>query len=49
MLHRNAKLTPAGRRLLVDRIASGRPVAHVAAEMGVGPPDGPSLVAPVRG
>ena len=35
MLHRNAKLTPAGRRLLVDRIASGRPVAHVAAEMGV--------------
>ena len=32
MLHRNAKLTPAGRRLLVDRIASGRPVAHVAAE-----------------
>ena len=35
MLHRNAKLTPAGRRLLVDRIASGRPVAHVATEMGV--------------
>lgn len=35
MLHRNAKLTPAGRRLLVDRIVSGRPVAHVAAEMGI--------------
>jgi transposase InsO family protein len=34
-LHANAKLTPAGRRLLVARIASGRPVAHVAAEMGV--------------
>ncbi|MET8432961.1 leucine zipper domain-containing protein [Streptomyces sp900116325] len=25
----------AGRRLLVERVASGRPVAHVAAEMGV--------------
>jgi transposase InsO family protein len=34
-LHSNAKLTPAGRRLLVDRIAAGRPVAHVAAEVGV--------------
>ena len=34
-MHRNAKLTPAGRRILVDRIASGRPAAHVAAEMGV--------------
>lgn len=34
-MHGNAKLTPAGRRLLVDRIASGRPVAHVAAEVGV--------------
>lgn len=34
-LHPNAKLTPAGRRLLVQRIASGRPIAHVAAEMGV--------------
>lgn len=34
-MHGNAKLTPAGRRLLVDRIGSGRPVAHVAAEMGV--------------
>ena len=35
-MHRNAKLTPAGRRILVERIASGRPAAHVAAEMGVG-------------
>lgn len=34
-MHRNAKLTPAGRLMLVQRIASGRPVAHVAAEMGV--------------
>lgn len=34
-MHANAKLTPAGRRLLVGRIASGRPIAHVAAEMGV--------------
>jgi transposase InsO family protein len=33
--HRNARLTVYGRRLLVDRVASGRPVAHVAAEMGV--------------
>lgn len=33
--HRNAKLTPAGRRVLVERIISGRPVAHVAKEMGV--------------
>ena len=34
-MHGNAKLTPAGRRVLVGRIAAGRPVAHVAAEMGV--------------
>lgn len=35
MSHRNAKLTPAGRLILVRRILSGRPVAHVAKEMGV--------------
>ena len=35
MVHGNARLTPAGRLTLCDRIASGRPVAHVAAEMGV--------------
>ena len=35
LMHGNAKLTPIGRRLLVDRIASGRAIAHVAAEMGV--------------
>ncbi|MGW6130768.1 IS481 family transposase [Cellulomonas sp. NPDC055163] len=35
MSHANARLTPAGRFTLVSRIAAGRPVAHVAAEMGV--------------
>ncbi len=35
MSHRNARLTVYGRRLLVDRVRAGRPVAHVAAEMGV--------------
>ena len=34
-VHGNAKLTPVGRRILLGRIAAGRPVAHVAAEMGV--------------
>lgn len=34
-MHANAKLTPAGRLILVQRIADGRPLAHVAAEMGV--------------
>jgi len=33
--HANAPLTPAGRLIMVRRIATGRPVAHVAAEMGV--------------
>src|ERR1051325_2956512 len=33
--HRNARLTVFGRRLLVERVAAGRPVAHVAAEMGI--------------
>ncbi len=35
MSHGNARLTPAGRLILVQRIQSGRAVAHVAAEMGV--------------
>ncbi|MFG2142579.1 IS481 family transposase [Streptomyces sp. NPDC048650] len=35
MSHRNARLTVFGRLLLVERVHSGRPVAHVAAEMGV--------------
>jgi transposase InsO family protein len=34
-MHANAPLTPRGRLILVERIASGRPVAHVAAEMGI--------------
>ena len=34
-MHANARLTPRGRLLLCQRVASGRPVAHVAAEMGV--------------
>jgi transposase-like protein len=28
-------MTPRGRMIMIERIASGRPVAHVAAEMGV--------------
>ena len=35
MSHGNARLTPAGRLIMVQRIQSGRAVAHVAAEMGV--------------
>ncbi|MFG3551815.1 IS481 family transposase [Streptomyces sp. NPDC047725] len=35
MSHRNARLTVHGRRLLIERVCSGRPVAHVAAEMGI--------------
>lgn len=34
-MHAHAKLTPAGRLLLVQRIAAGRPIAHIAREMGV--------------
>jgi len=33
--HRKAVLTPIGRLTLVERIALGRPAAHVASEMGV--------------
>jgi transposase InsO family protein len=35
MPHRNARLTLHGRQLLVDRVALGRPIAHVAKELGV--------------
>ena len=35
MVHRNARLTEQGRLILCERIEAGRPVAHVAAEMGV--------------
>lgn len=37
-MHANAPLTPTGRRILCERIAKGRPVAHVAREMGVSRP-----------
>ena len=35
MVHGNARLTVQGRLTMVGRIAGGRPVAHVAEEMGV--------------
>jgi transposase InsO family protein len=35
MSHRNARLTPKGRRIIVERVLTGRPVAHVAKEMGI--------------
>ena len=35
MSHRNARLTPIGRRIIIERVLSGRPVAHVAKEMGI--------------
>jgi transposase InsO family protein len=34
-LHGNAPMTPRGRLIMIERIALGRPIAHVAAEMGV--------------
>jgi transposase InsO family protein len=33
--HRNAPLTPEGRRRLCERVDAGRPIAHIAAEAGV--------------
>ncbi len=35
MPHANAPLTVEGRRRLVERVDAGRPIAHVAAEVGV--------------
>ena len=35
MAHPNARLAPAGRKILVDRIAAGMPVAHAAEMMGI--------------
>ncbi|WP_330359946.1 helix-turn-helix domain-containing protein [Mycobacteroides abscessus] len=35
MGHPNAPLTPLGRRRLCERVDSGRPIAHVAAEAGI--------------
>ena len=37
-MHGNARLAPLGRLTMVLRIESGRPVAHVAAEMGISRP-----------
>ena len=34
-MHANAPLTPTGRRILCERIERGRPIAHVAVEMGI--------------
>lgn len=34
-MHANARLTVHTRRMLIDRISVGRPVAHVADEMGI--------------
>lgn len=34
-MHGYAPMTPRCRMIIIERIASGRPVAHVAAEMGV--------------
>ncbi|MCM2416429.1 IS481 family transposase [Streptomyces sp. RKAG290] len=38
MSHRNARLTVHGRRILVERVLAGRPVAHIAAEVGISRP-----------
>lgn len=35
MSHPNARLTPAGRKILVERIAAGMPIAHVADQMRI--------------
>jgi len=35
MSHRNARLTPRGRQILVERVVDGLPIAHVARSMGV--------------
>lgn len=35
MSHANAPLTVRGRQILIARIGSGRPISHVAAEMGI--------------
>lgn len=43
-MHRNARLTPEGRRILCERIASGRPTAHVDGSV---PDNGLPVVEPV--
>ena len=34
-MHANARLTIHGRKELIERICCGRPIAHVAADLGV--------------
>ena len=34
-MHRDARLTPAGRRTMIEPIAAGTPQAHVAEQMSV--------------
>ena len=34
MVHRNARLAPAVRLILVQRVLQGRPVAYIAKELG---------------
>ena len=38
MSHANARFTPAGRLLIIQRIEGGMPQAHVAARSKSGPP-----------
>ena len=35
MPHANSPLTPEGKRRLIERLETGRPIAHVADEMGI--------------
>ncbi len=35
LVHRNARLAPAGRMILVERVLQGRPISHVAKELGI--------------
>ena len=35
MPHANAPLTPKGRLIMCRRVEAGRPIAHVATEMGI--------------
>lgn len=49
MVHRNARLTVHGRALLVERVINDRrPVAHVAAELGISRATGYKWIARYR-
>lgn len=47
MHHANARLTVHGRRELITRIQCGRPIAHVAADMGISRANRVQVVGPV--